>query len=103
MLCEVLSVFEAHFEIFRSLEYCLGMWRILYENERNEVYLRVEEVARRFDIKFATFRDCIRKIEKSQNELRKPIKLHITRNWAWLQSNIGFNPRFGLNGKGFGT
>ena len=50
VLCEVLSVFEAHFEIFRFFEYCLRMCRIIYQNERIEVYFRVEEVAHRFDV-----------------------------------------------------
>ena len=35
-----------------------------------------------FDTSFVTIRDRIEKSEKSQNELRKPIKFHITRNWA---------------------
>ena len=50
MLCEILSVFEAHFEIFRFFEFCLRMCRTLYQNERIDVHIRVEEVARRFDV-----------------------------------------------------
>ena len=49
VLCEILSVFEAHFEIFRFFEYYLRMCRMIYQNERVVVYSRVEEVARRFD------------------------------------------------------
>ena len=57
MLCEVLSVFEAHFEIFRFFEYCLRMCRSIYQNVRIEVYFRMEEVARRFDIVCESYAD----------------------------------------------
>ena len=56
-----------------------------------------------FDTSFVTIRDRIEKSKNIKNTLQKPIKFHITRKQAWLQSYLGFIPHFGLNGKGFGT
>ena len=56
-LCEVVSVFKAHFEIFRFFEYSLRMCRTIYRNERIGVYFRMEEVARRFDVVCESYSD----------------------------------------------